>query len=248
MTDGQRKWGEPIPILLMVVAVLLGVIVTMGGMWLKDIADDVDDIKEDTQALGDMSIDVDSIKVDVVTLKSIVGDVDDIKTNVNTILTRTEVLMARAEVVVTPSSGGTLESGDDRISAFVQPWATTEAVVLRYQPTAEPTLPAPLPEGIVKTGYAFSITTAKPSGSALPGLPLKEGRHMELYVSYTNDDLKLAGNCASNLSVVRWDDAAGQWQSIASEVVGDTLLVDTAKVGEFVLVAEPDAPCRIRQE
>ena len=68
---------------------------------------------------------------------------------------------------------------------------------------------------------------------------------MELYVSYTDDDLQVASECASNLSIAYWNDEAKQWNYVRSKVKEDTLLFETTKVGEFISIAEPDAPCVI---
>lgn len=190
MKDWLKKWGEPMPIVLVVIGVLGGVIV------------------------NDIS-----------------GDIDYIKMGVNT-------LVARTGSQVSPSIGGKLTSYDERVTLFIEPGTVTEDVILSYQPTFEPALLASLPQDIRSTGYAFRVTPLSLSGFELPWLPLEKEKQVDLFVSFTEDDLRLASDNPNKLSIIYWNDRTRQWQILDSEVVGNSLYLHTDQLGQFLLAAE----------
>lgn len=112
-------------------------------------------------------------------------------------------------------------------------------LVLRVQPLATEQLPGALPQGLVAVKalalHAFNAET----GQRLAQLP----QPLEMGVAYTDQDRALAGGQLSGLSLMRFDEATGQFIPLPAEVdpVARALRAQVAQTGVFALTAQvPD--------
>jgi hypothetical protein len=101
-----------------------------------------------------------------------------------------------------------------------------------FEGVSENSLPAPLPEGDVFQGPAFSMTFTSPEGESITGLA---GNFMVQF-NLPEGFIPPAGK---KLAVLWYDESAREWVSLTTYIGGNFTYAYASKPGKFVLVLEP---------
>jgi len=117
-----------------------------------------------------------------------------------------------SSVTLSPGSPGTLTSPDGRYSVVFPQGAVLGDVVVALKPYARENL-HPAPEGAGLGATCFEIT-------GLSGLLSKDAT---VRVTYSADDLAVAGGDASRLKLSYWDPAQGTWVMLPTQLTTQTM-------------------------
>ncbi len=121
-----------------------------------------------------------------------------------------------SSVTLTPGSPGTLASPDGRYSVVFPQGAVLSDVIVTLKPYSRETL-RPAPEGARLGATCFEIT-------GLAGLLSKNAI---VRVTYSADDLAVAGGDASQLKLAYWDTAQNQWVILPTQLASKDLKLTT---------------------
>ena len=135
-------------------------------------------------------------------------------------------------ITLTPGSAAVLQTPDGRVSISFPQGSVTSAVKVCLRSCSRAELPAP------PVDYKLGATCFRIEG--LPGLLAKEAT---VAVKYSTDDLEVAEEDGSRLSLAYWDEAEKEWVILFTQLNEDekTLTTATNHLGVWTVMVAPEA-------
>ena len=132
------------------------------------------------------------------------------------------------------AAGGTVQTGDGRITAVFPADAVAGRVSVTIEQIAPPSYASP-PEGFESGIAYFVIEVTDASGKAVVAF----SRSIALWVEYSEADVADAGGDPDNLVLAYWDEAAGEWKVLETEADTSkmTLVASTSHLSTWAVLA-----------
>ena len=154
-----------------------------------------------------------------------------------------QISLARGAMqqLVNPDRSTTLLSPDGYVRVFVEPGSVTAPTVLVYTPVDAASLPS-LPEGVIAGATLFDLDAFSPVGDDVPGLVF--GSPISLTIELTAEDLRLAVDDPSRLTVQHYKEAAGRWIPLETTVdlYESTITAKVDSLSIFAVFIEAQGP------
>ena len=154
-----------------------------------------------------------------------------------------QISLARGatQQLVNPDRSTTLLSPDGYVRVFVERGSVTAPTVLVYTPVDAAGLPL-LPEGMVAGATLFDLDAFSPAGDDVPGLVFEPP--ISLTIELTAEDLRLADDDPSRLTLQHFKEAAGRWIPLETTVDSyeSTITAKVDSLSIFAVLIEAPGP------
>jgi hypothetical protein len=132
------------------------------------------------------------------------------------------------------AAGGTVQTGDGRITAVFPADAVAGTVTVSIEQIAPPSYASP-PEGFNAVNAYFTIGVADASGKAV----VTFSKSIVIRVEYSEADVAAAGGDPDNLVLAYWDEAAGEWKVLETKLntASMTLGASTSHLSTWAVLA-----------